>query len=348
MFKISLRLRRPRFASIVRSSIPSRRYGLLIASMLVLSVLGAILVTFWLPSAVAGAPRPFTPEQWQAISDKRAALAADSQPGDSRLARYQETTDPVSPHAPFANAPTVDFSGFSYRNVDDPEDARLDTVNLFFGGVGSAADVAYDMTHDLYGDTHTPERIYPDEGHTGWMERDCGGVGTPQYVDIDGTREPNVRDVESRDIYDPGPLTLSCERDSIGHIFHLRIWDGGWDAEDGNWSVGAAHWDPDDHSHSSRFEEAERLVVLTFLLGDDLDGPYRWFVGDVWIFQKGNGYTGNSGGCEDLYGIVPTATSTPSQTPTPSPTSTPEPTATATPSTCAYRDSWATYIYLIA
>lgn len=222
---------------------PTRAQGrfrplLLPLVILMAATTAAFITVFTLPVAVSDAPNIFTPSQWQAIADKRAALQAsatnsgDGSEGYGQLAfRAQATEPPVAPNAGVGTRqPSVTYPLFMCERLDESlpwgetNCKPLDVMNVFFGGVGSAEDVAYDMTHPAYGNQLIPAERYPTEPHDRWEERNCG-TGT-DFCALFGT-EPRrySADILSRQIYyaPANPFGGECDRDEIGQIFHLRV-----------------------------------------------------------------------------------------------------------------------------
>lgn len=238
------------------------RLRLFILHLLILSaaVTAAIVTVFTLPAAAADAPKIFTPTQWQAIDDKRVALEVEAGFGSDdgvarpmRFASYQAQPGPIGANPGQGRSPGVTYPRFGCI----PE--VCDTMNVFFGGVGSKEDVVYDMTNGSYGNTRVAADVYPTEDHAEWQKRPCGRG--PDFKATFGAEEGSFDEqLFTRAIYIDRPL--ECPRVEDARTFHIRLWGGvPSDTSEGEWSIGAAHWDNRDHQNSSRFEEAEALGV---------------------------------------------------------------------------------------
>lgn len=248
----------------------------LVVHILVPSLLTATMMTalslVLVPPFLTRANAVFSPTQLDAIAVKERARTA----AVSALVPAQYGDDPSGL-----------FGAYSTRlGTYDPTDpgkegTRTDSVNMFFGGLGSSWDVWWDMTA---AETYTTGyrttngwAVPDDEGNGRWGDESCSN---PQNLRI-GSGSGAVERPTAREVVTREDCTTGFE-DDISR-FHMRIWDGGFDATHGSWSVGTAHWDPDyDHGCGSfLFEEGERNVVEAFTADD---GTPLWFVGDIWQF----------------------------------------------------------------
>lgn len=216
-----------------------------------------------MPPFLTNANSIFTPTQLNAIAEK----------GLARKLAFQQAQGLPQ----YGADPSGMFAPYSTRTGDG---TRPDSVNIFFGGVGSPWDIVWDMTNTgTYSTPYDPSNGLVTGGTEGngiWHGSICHSrqhlrIGTGQEsVLIESTAEVRSRECE---------LVPDFDRSQ----FHMRIWGGGLHPTHGNWSVGTAHWDPD-HNHdcgSFLFEESERNVVESFTDGD---GNPLWFVADIWQF----------------------------------------------------------------
>jgi len=253
------------------SASPPEVYGRLrpiLLRVLVPSIVIALVMTaltfVWVPPFLTNAHSVFTPTQINAIAAKEQAR---------QLALQQAQGIPQ-----YGAVPSGMFAPYSTRLGSV---TRTDSVNVFFGGVGSPWDVAWDMTEDdTYSMGYDPGNRFATgtwENFGAWYRVD--NCENPQHLSFGSGPNTVVKESELEVVSRP------CGSEDLDDIsrFHMRIWDGGHDSTHGNWSVGTAHWDPDDdHSCGSfLFEEAERNVVEAFL---DEAGSPLWFVADIWQF----------------------------------------------------------------
>lgn len=174
----------------------------------------SIVLIFVVAPEAVDVSRPLMPDYLDAIADKEGARQEAVRIGlirDSALSPEVASLYIQRPTIQEGRSPAVSYQPYSYRSGGfDTNDAiteeaeRADSINLFFGGVGTSWDVEWDMLNDTYGNPQAPADYDPGGGHTRWQTRSCAlpVLAEPQAAYVGGTwtNEENV-DLHSRDIY---------------------------------------------------------------------------------------------------------------------------------------------------